>query len=261
MKTCPNCGTINQATVTACARCGRDLASSQGARKGLATTSLALGIASYPLMCAFGAGLITAVLAIVCGIVALVRVNRAPQQFGGKGSAISGLVLGGLAIVLIPVWLIVAAIAIPSLLRARMAANESAAVGDVRTLISAEATYAAANGGYYDKLECLAQPQSCIPGPSAPRQALVSALMANTAPRRGYEFALYVGAPAPLEDGRSASRSSVTSFAYVAAPMVAGRTGLKTFCGDESGVIRFSPEGRASAASGGRCPETWPILQ
>ena len=50
---------------------------------------------------------------------------------------------------------IIAAIAIPSLLRARVSANESATIGDIRTVISAQAAYQSANGGFYalDKLD------------------------------------------------------------------------------------------------------------
>ena len=59
---------------------------------------------------------------------------------------------------------IIAAIAIPSLLRARVSANEAAAIGDTRTVISGEAAYQSANSGFYGNLTCLATPASCIPG-------------------------------------------------------------------------------------------------
>jgi hypothetical protein len=257
--TCPSCGTVNQPGTAVCVRCGQGLSSSsQGSRKGLAITAMVLGIASFPLLCAFGAGIITAVIALICGIVALVKAKGQPTEYGGKGFAIAGVATGGVAC--LATLLIVPAIAIPSLLRARMAANESAALGDIRALISAEATYASANSGYYDKLECLAQPQDCIPGPSAPSQAMIDALMANTTPRRGYEFSLHVG-PAPQESGKPASPSSVTSFAYVAVPVKAGNTGQRAFCGDEAGVIRFATDGSAPTIFGGRCPESWPVLR
>src|SRR5260221_8073519 len=58
---------------------------------------------------------------------------------------------------------IIAAIAIPSLLRARVAANEAAVIGDTRTIISAEAAYHAANSGYYGSITCLSVPSGCIP--------------------------------------------------------------------------------------------------
>ena len=65
---------------------------------------------------------------------------------------------------------IIAAIAIPSLLRARVSANESAAIGDIRTVISAESAYQSSNAGFYDTLTCLSTPSGCIPSypPTAP---------------------------------------------------------------------------------------------
>jgi prepilin-type N-terminal cleavage/methylation domain-containing protein len=60
---------------------------------------------------------------------------------------------------------IIAAIAIPSLLRARVSANEAAAMGDTRTVISAEVAYQSSNAGFYDLLPCLVVPSAgCIPG-------------------------------------------------------------------------------------------------
>src|SRR5437899_4204269 len=60
---------------------------------------------------------------------------------------------------------IIAAIAIPSLLRARVSANEAATIGDIRSVISAEAAYHSADGGYYGTLSCLLVPSGagCIP--------------------------------------------------------------------------------------------------
>lgn len=67
----------------------------------------------------------------------------------GEGMALAGLVLGYVSVALLPVILIVAAIAIPSLLRARQAANEAAAVLNLQTINAAEATYRK-TGGYGD---------------------------------------------------------------------------------------------------------------
>ena len=61
---------------------------------------------------------------------------------------------------------IVAAIAIPAFFGARVAANESTTLGDIRMLISAQAAYQSANSGFYDAhLSCLTEPSSasCIP--------------------------------------------------------------------------------------------------
>ena len=55
---------------------------------------------------------------------------------------------------------IIAAIAIPSLLRARVSANEAQAIGDTRSVISAEQTYASANGGFFSDLVGAGQTKS-----------------------------------------------------------------------------------------------------
>src|SRR6185295_14113031 len=116
-------------------------------RQGLAIASLVLALASLPLaFCLIG--ILTAPIAVILGIVAVVRANRQPAVYGGLGLAIGGIAVGGICLLFcIPV---VAAIVIPSLLRARVSANESASIGDVRTVIAAEAAYASANGGFYD---------------------------------------------------------------------------------------------------------------
>ena len=69
--------------------------------------------------------------------------------------AIVGL-FGGIAMIGI-----VAAIAIPGLLRARMAGNEASAIGSIRAMSSAQATFASTHEGRYGTLECLTVPSSC----------------------------------------------------------------------------------------------------
>ena len=58
---------------------------------------------------------------------------------------------------------IIAAIAIPTLIRARVSANEAQVIGDTRTVISAEQTYAAANCSFYGMLADLSRPGIGIP--------------------------------------------------------------------------------------------------
>jgi type IV pilus assembly protein PilA len=131
---------------------------------------------------------------------------------------------------------IIAAIAIPSLLRARVSANESATIGDIRTVISGQAAYQSANGGWYDgNLSCLSQPSTgCIPN----------------YPTSGYNrsFALG-GAPSPIASNIS-SPTSVASYAYLASPVNNGQTGVRGFGGDSSGVLCFTADGTAPPTTG-----------
>jgi hypothetical protein len=147
------------------------------------------------------------------------------------------LVIGAAVAVfaLIPMIGIVAAIAIPSLLRARIAANEAGSIGDIRTMISAEATYQSASGGFYGTITCLSAPSGCVPGYSGP--GFVDAAMAQPqATRHGYEFRWF-------ETPSRARRGAIESFCYSAVPVGQGQTGNRSFGGDATGLIGVSPVG------------------
>lgn len=74
----------------------------------------------------------SAIIAIILGHLSYSEIGRSLGRIRGKGLALAGLILGYLGISFIPI-LIIAAIAIPNLLRARMAANEASAVGSLRS--------------------------------------------------------------------------------------------------------------------------------
>ena len=219
---------------------------SDNLRKGWAIASLTMGILSVATFGCLGVG---AIVAIVLGIVAVIKAGNAPQEYGGKGLAIGGIACGAVSLVLLPFVGIIAAIAIPSLLRARVSANEAGAIGDTRTVISGQMTYASENGGHFDSLECLAAPASCLPGYQGPVMIDASLLAPD---KSGYRRSLHLGSPA--SEGHR-SPSSVTSFAYVAVPIEPGRTGIRGFCGDETGRICVTSDGRVPVVTDGRCGE------
>ncbi len=100
---------------------------------------------------------------------------------------------------------IIAAIAIPSLMRARISANESGTIGDIRTMITAQAAYHSSNGGWYDaNLTCLNFPSGCIPlYPAAAPTFLDSQLaMPAIVNKAGYSRSF---APAPVAPADPAS--------------------------------------------------------
>ena len=142
---------------------------------------------------------------------------------------------------------IIAAIAIPSLLRARVSANEAATVGDIRTVISAQATYASTNGGWYEGvLECLHEPWTgCIPNYPSNSPTFLDSNLANEMAKSGYVRWFESGAPpaATALNLRISSPSSVTSYVYSATPVSGGQTGVRGFAGDHSGVLCFSTDG------------------
>ncbi|HVO10499.1 MAG TPA: type II secretion system protein [Vicinamibacteria bacterium] len=142
---------------------------------------------------------------------------------------------------------IIAAIAIPSLLRARISANEAATIGDIRTVISAQAAYQSANAGLYTStMFCLVNPQAaaCIPSYPANGPTFVDSAIASTQSKSGYNRTFTNGgAPAVLPAGAGAN--STGSYAYIATPVVEGQTGVRGFGGDSSGIVCYTPSGVA----------------
>jgi hypothetical protein len=152
---------------------------------------------------------------------------------------------------------IIAAIAIPSLMRARISTGDARALGDIRTVISAELTYASNNGNHFDTLECLVSPTDCIPGYPSQAPVFLSPEFVTTT-RGGYDFSFHPGpAAAPNE---SFSPSSIRSFAYVAVPTQPGVTAVRAFCGDSSGTLCAMADGTMPEIVGGACPESCPAL-
>lgn len=264
--TCPQCQLPNPVGTSYCARCGAALqgaphapmggmVASAGEQKGMAIASLVLGILS-PLLACVGIGFLTALIALILGIVAMVKASKAPGVYGGKGAAIAGVILGALTLVSLP---IVAAIAIPSLLRARVSANEAATIGDVRTVISGEAAYQTANGGFYDTLECLGTPGNCISGYTGP--TFLDPMLANGADKSGYTRKFHAGAaPSTTDGGGSRSPSSMESFAYTAVPVTRNQTGVRGFCGDSTGRICVTMDGSEPPVVDGQCSQTCQML-
>jgi type II secretory pathway pseudopilin PulG len=195
-----------------------------------------------------------ALVALVLGIIALVKAKNEPTLYGGSGMAIGGIITSVLSLLVIPIIL---AIAIPSLLRARVSANESQAVGNIRAVLSAEAAYASANGGFYDTIECLASPADCIPDYS-PQAPVFLGPEFTTISKGGYDRYLYPGPAAPASG--TISPSSMTSFAYVAVPSTPGTTGIRAFCGDIV-TICVMADGTMPEITNGLCPENCPPLQ
>lgn len=203
-------------------------------RQGMAVTSLVLAIIS---LCTFGGLIVGGLTACVLGIVALVKANGQPQEYGGKGMAIAGIIVSVVSLMGLP---IIAAIAIPSLLRARISANESSSIGDIRTVISAQAAYSSANGGLYDTLECLGAPATCIPNYPATGPTFIDP-GTTLQLKGGYRRSFHPGRAARQLDPQVHSKSSIESFAFVTVPAEPGRTGVRSFCGDSTGVVCSSP--------------------
>ena len=176
---CPHCNLTNWATEDNCKRCKKPLhdapafeqpsfsnagysAAAAGGQQAygapvyypayalpvntncsMAITSMVMGIVSIPAMMML-IGILIAPAAFVLGVVSLVKANKRPMEFGGKGFSIAGIATSSFALfIFVPV---VAAIAIPNLLAARRSANEGAAVSAIKTIYKAEMDYRASSG-------------------------------------------------------------------------------------------------------------------
>jgi prepilin-type N-terminal cleavage/methylation domain-containing protein len=153
-------------------------------------------------------------------------------------------------LIVVAIIAIIAAIAIPSLIRSRLSANESATIGDVRTVLSAQAAYHAVNQGFYDgSLTCLSSPQGCLPSYPANGPAFLDQQLASLAAKSGYNRAFAGGTP-PAPNA-TLSATSVTAYKYDATPSNQNRSGIRGFAGDHSGRICVTPDGSPVPAGPG----------
>jgi prepilin-type N-terminal cleavage/methylation domain-containing protein len=138
---------------------------------------------------------------------------------------------------------IIAAIAVPGLLRARMSGNEASAIGSMRTIASAEATYASScgGGGYAVTLADLGKAPDAGGPAFIPTDLAAATAAANS--KSGYFFAIAnpAGSAVVLVKAstcNSASADSSTQFFSTSEPGTKGTTGTRYFATDHSGMIR-----------------------
>jgi type IV pilus assembly protein PilA len=130
---------------------------------------------------------------------------------------------------------IIAAIAVPGLLRARMSGNEASAIGSLRAINSGEVSYSSAcgNNAYADLFATLGTPP---PGGS---QAFLSPdLTTVPAPQKsGYNYTLAAGAGSAAGPADCNTTPTVTAYYSSAVPMTPGTTGNRAFATNTAGTI------------------------
>jgi len=149
-------------------------------------------------------------------------------------------------LIVVAIILIIAAIAIPSLLRARMSANEASAGESLRTIHTAMTTYSAVypDVGYAATLDALGGPTAACTPPAVATPAtscLIESTLSVTKIKSGYTFA---GVGGVVGLGTINNIYSIT-----ATPSAPGVTGQRGFFINESGVIRYSLDGSAPTAA------------
>jgi prepilin-type N-terminal cleavage/methylation domain-containing protein len=158
-------------------------------------------------------------------------------------------------LIVVAIILIIAAIAIPNLLRARIAANESSAVSSLRTINTAEVTYQSAypTVGYAIDLVSLGPPAGTYTcpggGPVSTAACLIDGVVSNNgnpvnSGKSGYLLGA-VGYP-------SGASPLLVQYTAGAAPVTYNQTGVRAFCASEDGVIHFNANTGGAIAA----PET-----
>ena len=146
-------------------------------------------------------------------------------------------------LIVVAIILIIAAIAIPNLLRARISANESAAVANMRTINTAEVTYLSSYSIFAPSLSALSDggtPANCVP-PTLPVSGS-ACLIDNT---------LAAATAAPGKSGYILTYAvpAAGTFTLNNNPATVGSTGVKQFYTDQTGVIRVNSGAAATSAS------------
>jgi type IV pilus assembly protein PilA len=140
-------------------------------------------------------------------------------------------------LIVVAIILIIAAIAIPNLLRARMAANESSAVGSLRTINTSEVTYYTTYGVGFTTLPNLGgAAATCATTATSTAACLIDATLALGS-KSGYTISVVatVGSVA----------TPTATYTDLAVPVVVGQSGQRGFFSDQSGVIRYTTDGSA----------------
>ena len=142
-------------------------------------------------------------------------------------------------LIVVAIILIIAAIAIPNLLRAKMAANEASAVGSIRTLNTSSVEYSTEYGGYPQSLGALGPIAAGATASSGLADMIDSVLASGI--KSGYSFT--------WSKGTADANGNMLNYAITAKPTSPGTTGQRYFYTDQSGVIRANQGAAATVTS------------
>jgi type IV pilus assembly protein PilA len=230
---CSRCGHNNPEGNQFCGRCGQSLIAGAVASSmpqtpvmpdpdartdGKAVASLILGIGGLTFFSIFAG-----IPAVILGHMSRSRIKQSMGKLKGEGMALAGLIMGYISFLAIPFILIIAAIAIPNLLRARISANESAAVTTIRSINVAAVDFSTRDPK-------TAMPKDLNQIVSSPESGLSPEIASGS--HRGYRFT-YTSADTNGDEVPDA-------YFVSAVPVTPGSTGGRNFCSDQSGVIRYT---------------------
>ena len=142
-------------------------------------------------------------------------------------------------LIVVTIILIIAAIAIPNLMRAKIQGNETAAVGALKTLTESTVMYSNSYGGFPHAISDMG-PGGSGTAPTSASADLIDSTLA-TGVKSGYKFTFTVVS--------SDAAGNVLSYTITATPVTPGTTGQRSFFTDPSGTIRATQSGVADANS------------
>jgi type IV pilus assembly protein PilA len=228
---CSGCGNNVRVGERFCRACGKDVSAASGpvptlgpSAEGTIFPARTSGKAIASLVCGLLFVFPLSILAIVLGHLAVSEIRRSAGRLKGEGMAIAGLVLGYVGLSAIPVILIIAAIAIPNLLRARIAANEDLAMRSVRILVTSEISYSSSRPetGYTCSLTDLAD------------AGLIDKRLASG---RAYGYVF------ELSNCQAAESGANVEYRVVAYPAAREQTGSRSFCSDQTAAVKVDITG------------------
>jgi type IV pilus assembly protein PilA len=198
-----------------------------------ATISLVLGILSIPLSITCILGLAAGIPAIILGHLSRSAISKSLGRLKGAGMALAGLIMGYISIAVFPI-IIVAAILIPNMMKARIAANDAAAAATVRTLITTEITYSVTypERGYAPDLATLG-PGTTGPCPANGPSATHACLLDSTLGCTGRTWC----AKDDFRYSVVSVASPATDYVITATP-VAGKAD-KSYCATSDAIVRY----------------------
>ncbi len=145
-------------------------------------------------------------------------------------------------LIVVAIILVIAAIAIPNLMKSKISANEASAVASVRAINTAQTSYNSVYPtlGYADVLTKLAMPQGGNPPDSNHAGFIDWVLGCNSqpCPRSGYQFAIV-----------NAAGSPISTYDVTGTPLLPGQSGQRGFCSNQTNVLRFDPNGATNCTA------------
>jgi type II secretory pathway pseudopilin PulG len=202
---------------------------------------MVLGIASVVLCLSFLAG----IPAIIVGHLSLSRIKKSMGRLKGEGMALTGLILGYISL---PFILIIAAIAIPNLMRARTSANEAAAASTVRMLNTSQITYSTTypEQGYSRDLATLGGNCSSGSAATAEHACLLDSQLGRPDCTSGvwcqkgqYKYTISTNcAPARFGEQQQGTDNACTEYVIAATP-TNSNAGHRSFCSVSDSIVRW----------------------